>query len=379
MAQRSRFRIGYGWLILALSGLIGCRMPATMHLWQPPTIQSGAKLRVALAPIDGRPELSRQVASAMLSTNHPGAASVTLIGPEELDSFNQVQLASHTGQTSDLAAMDAARAAQADVLLMGQIVQEDLERRQAGANDNSFAFLMAPESVTRPHRLMIAWKMVSVSDGQVLGRHTVNVDRISAQKQYPDLALIEPDPASQVVVAAARQSVALYAPRLEKEEVPIALPWIWPGSSMVRQGNIYANRGQWQEAERHWQNAAAKHHTNTAAWHNLGLAAVAKEDFELARRRLERANRWYSPTNSDRSLVWLQQHESNYRQAMGWDRPEPGVIRSAPVSTSSPASVPSTDEVTVRRLEDLPWWTAIPMAKEPGWTWWAWMTQPRPW
>jgi hypothetical protein len=372
-------RIGCSWLLMALPGLIGCRMPATMHVWQPPTIQSGSKLRVALAPLDGRPELSRQIASAMAATDHPGVASVTLIGPEALDTFNQVQLASHSGQTSDLAAMDAARAARADVLLMGQIVQEDLERRHSGSHDHAFAFLMAPESVTRPQRLMIAWKMVSVPDGQVLGRHTVNVDRISAQRQYPDLVLTEPDPATQVVAAAARQSVALYAPRLEKEEVPIALPWVWPGSSLVRQGNIYANRGQWQEAERHWQNAAAKHHTNTAAWHNLGLAAVAKEDFELARRRLERANRWYSPTKSDRSLVWLQQQESHYRQAMGWDRPEPGVIRSAPASSTPADSVPSIDEVTTRKLEDLPWWTAIPMAKEPGWSWWAWMTQPRPW
>lgn len=379
MDQRSRSKLGCSWLVFALCCLAGCRMPATMHLWQPPTIQSGAKLRVALAPIDGRPELSQQVTAAMLSADQPGAASVTLIGPEELNSFNQVQLASHTGQTSDLAAMDAARAAKADVLLMGQIVQEDLERRQSPHNDQAFAFLLAPESVTRPQRLMIAWKMVSVSDGQVLGRHTVNVDRMSAQRDYPDLVLTEPDPAAQVVQAAARQSVAIYTPRLQQEEVPIALPWIWPGSSEVRQGNIHANRGQWHEAERHWQNAAAKHHTNTAAWHNLGLAAVAKEDYELARRRLERANRWYSPTKSDRSLVWLQQQESNYRQAMGWDRPEPGVIRATPVSPAAVDSVPSTDEVSVRNLEDLPWWTAIPMAKEPGWTWWAWMTQPRPW
>jgi tetratricopeptide (TPR) repeat protein len=88
--------------------------------------------------------------------------------------------------------------------------------------------------------------------------------------------------------------------------VTLDLPWVWAGSSQVRKGNGYARQGRWDLAEREWQDAAENYPSNTAAWHNLSLAAVAREDFELAKARIKHANSFLPGDPTYKTQLWIE-------------------------------------------------------------------------
>jgi hypothetical protein len=84
--------------------------------------------------------------------------------------------------------------------------------------------------------------------------------------------------------------------------------------------------------------------TNYSGWKNLAIAAVAREDFTLARNRLQHAEWKYWPGDGSRStLAWIEKQERQYHEAFhrldpesGWSFPDtPGAVVPA-LSSSTP-------------------------------------------
>ncbi|MFM8400371.1 MAG: tetratricopeptide repeat protein, partial [Pirellula sp.] len=165
-------------------------------------------------------------------------------------------------------------------------------------------------------------------------------------------------------------------------------------SSRVRKGNAYARLGQWEQAEREWQEAADVHPWNRAAWHNLSMAAVAKEDFQLARDRLTHAEtRWIPGDQTAKSAAWIdsieRQHEACFDPANPSSSGQPifvpvnfegSKIGAPPRMPPNPEFKPmqdgqNTTSVKPRSLDDQPWYTMIPFMPPPGWSWSNWWYQ----
>lgn len=360
----------------------GCQMTAPIHVWKPASVSQSAAsnsglIRIAVSPIGGESEVAEQLQQAMVLSRPQNIPHLAVISPSELERLGGIQLVAYDGQPSEMASLSAARRAGANFLLAGEVVSHQLDIPvQPPKRPSLFAFLRKPGP---SERLSVRWCVYEVESGQRLGEHTVTMAGREVNKQFPDLAF-HGNGRAKVVAASARRSWELVAPTTRATDVLIDLPWFAPGSSTVRKGNAYARLGQWEMAERTWQDAADAHNWNTAAWKNLSIAAVAKEDFSLARSRLRYADWKYWPGDGTRdTLVWIEQQQRQYHEAFqlpppssGWSFPDPPT----PTAMAMENSLSSSEPVS---LDDLPWYTAVPFIPPPGWTWKQWWSQPWVW
>ena len=93
------------------------------------------------------------------------------------------------------------------------------------------------------------------------------------------------------------------------------------------------------------------------------------EDFDAAKEQLSDVSWPLSTRLPAESRFWLDQRDRQYRAAHGLGKPEQGWLLPDPVEAEVLSVKPTS-------IEELPWWTAIPFVKPPGWTWRGWLTQP---
>jgi hypothetical protein len=351
-----------------LFSALGCSMTAPIYVWQPPLNQPRPIQSIALAPIHGPQELAAKLDKAMIESQPKTGNAVTLLHPKMLEEMTSIQLASFDGRPSDIAGLSAARRAGADVLIQGQIVRAQLKPQ--APKRGRFDLSKRPSE-----QLVVSWTITDVPTGERLKSDTLTIDREQSEALYPDVASIEGEPVDRVIVAASRQSWKVFSPMANRTDAALALPWIWAGSSRTREGNGYARQGRWDLAEQRWQDVSAKHPTNKAAWNNLAVAAVAHEDFELARSRIRHAKSIAPWSRARKTESWIDEQQHNYHRALGLPDREGGWLMPDPPPPSMSDELPPP--VEAQDLDDLPWWTSIPGTKPPGWTWKQWLFQPR--
>ncbi len=261
---------------------------------------------------------------------------------------------------------------------MGEVVQDELNVADNNqlppevAQYNAARMpLIGPSNLQRPERVAVAWRVFDVASGQQVGSQTLAINRIEADRQYPDLQGQYPDTNERVIAASARQTWQAVTPYLEKENVVIALPWLQPGASQIRKGNAYARVGEWQQAETEWTIAASRYPWSNAAKLNLAIAQVAREDFEAGKATLATMGPLRLRKRQAETLVWMDERHRWYHEALGLPPPENGWAFPEP-TREPPAPAPSTAPAPA----DAPWWTVIPFTKPPGWTWRQWLFQP---
>ncbi len=342
-------------------------MSAPVFVWQPPLNQPRAVKTIALAPIHGAQELAAKIDQAMIESQPQSAAQITLLHPQLLEEMTSIQLAAFDGQPSDVAGLSAARRAGADVLLQGQIVRASLEPQEP--KDGRFDMRKRPSE-----QIAVAWTVTDVPSGARLNSATVMIDREEAELAYPEITAVAGDNVDRVIKGISKESWKMFGPSTKKEDVTIALPWFSIGASRMRQGDGYARQGRWDLAEEQWQDVAKKHPSNKAAWNNLAIAAAAHEDFELGRSRLVHAKSFLPSGRVRETERWLDEKQHDYHRALGLSDREGGWLVPDPPAPTPTQDLPAADAIDIDKL---PWWTAIPGTKPPGWTWWQWLTQPR--
>jgi hypothetical protein len=338
-----------------------------MYVWQPPLNQPRSIKSIALAPLHGDHELAAKLDRAMIESQPQVGDTITLFHPKLLEEITSIQLASFDGRPSDVAGLSAARRANADVLVQGQIVRARLDPQEPKRGRLDFRKRPSEE-------IVVSWTITDVASGERLKSEIITLDREMSEIMYPDIKGIQGDPVDRVVTAVSRQSWKIFSPMTSKENAVLALPWVSLGASRTRQGNAYARQGRWDLAEEKWQDVAAKHPRNNAAWNNLALAAAAREDFELARDRVEHAKSIVPWDRARKTERWLDEQQHNYHRALGLPDREGGWLMPDPPPPKPIEEVPA---VEVQDIDKLPWWTSIPGTKPPGWTWGQWLTQPR--
>ena len=356
-------------------------MNAPMHVWKTPKLNTPGAVSVAVAPVGGDTEVAEHMNQSLVATRPQTMTHLAILFPDQLERVGGIQLVSYDGQPSEMATFGAAKRAGAQYVLSGEIMQHDLEPREPLEPSLFNIFRQKPpdESMT------IRWTVFDAKSGLRLGENTITMNRRQAEQDYPDLAYSDSID-GKIISASARRSWELVIPTTHATQATLDLPWFMPGSSSVRKGNAYAKLGQWNLAEREWQEAADLHPWNRAAWNNLSLAAVANEDFQLARNRLRHAElTWLPGRETAKTEAWIDSLERDYQSCfnpagappMKLPRKPPyETVPYGPVQSQSvtPASLP-TSEVKPRSLDDQPWYTVIPFVPPPGWTWKDWWYQ----
>ncbi len=369
------------WLLplwLMVCGAPGCRLTAPIHSWQPAQVTSPPGARIALTPIAGNRELARRIEESLLAQRPVARADLAMITAEQLAQSSPIRLVSTASLTSDLTAIHAARAAGADILLQGEILAADVELAEEppadqSTNMNELFFQRREEPELTGASLLLSWRVIDVETAQTLGAQSFTLRSQDAAKQYPDLAIATDDETAMLISASARETWKSLSPYVVKERVRLAVPWLQLGAWRVRRGVAAARRGQWELAEGYWSRAADLFPFSAAAHHNLAVAMAAREDFSGAKRQLQRATGPLAFGLPTETLFWLEQHHRRYQAAHGLGKPSEGWAFPDP---SELRPVQSVDPIN---LDDLPWWTALPLAKPAGWTWQAWLTQPWIW
>ena len=393
--------IRYAPLFAGLAIVCGCRMNAPMHVWKTPQLPNGSAVSVAVAPVGGPKEITEKINDSLVATKPQTMPHLAVLYPEQLKKISGIQLVSYDGQPSEMASFGAAKRAGAQYVLAGEIVQHDLGPRQPDKKPKLLSFLKRKQPA---ESMSVRWTVFDAQTGSRLGENTIRMDAKKAIQDYPDLAY-QGSPESKVIAASARRSWEMVVPTTTATQATLDLPWLMPGSARVRKGNAYARLGQWEQAEREWQEAADVHPWNRAAWHNLSMAAVAKEDFQLARDRLRHAEpRWIPGTQTAESAAWIDAIEREHDACFVPSETErfptypfgkptfdpsqkigPGApVRMPPNASFSPMQpspiqpteqTPDTTAVKPRSLDEQPWYTMIPFVPPPGWSWSNWWYQ----
>ncbi len=369
---------GTDWWLLCCAVIalptVGCRRSVPIHVWHPPQATVPIDGRVAIAPIAGNRQLAERIEQALLSQRPQHRSDLALFTPQQLLESSAVRLASTALLTSDVLSIQAARGLGASVLLQGEILDADIDlqptqEKPKVVNWNQ-AFFRKPEDQVKHEKILMSWRVIDVSTSRTLGTASFNLETQAAIKQYPELDFVEHDQTQLLISASARESWKTVAPFVTKDQVRLAVPWLQPGSFTVRRGVAAAKKGNWDLAQQRWERTAKFFWFNSAAHHNLALAHAAREDFPAAKEELQKATGPLSLRLPPETLVWLDQQHRYHNQSLGLGTPVEGWSFPDLAPQTEVASVPTVDVAT------LPWWTALPLAKPPGWTWQGWLTQP---
>lgn len=325
---------------IAIAGLAigsGCKMAAPIHVWKGPKVPQGPVVKVAVGPVGVASRAHRtsdptggelqQVATrlqeALQVTLPPEGSNLIAFHPPELERASVIQLASFDNQPNDSATLGAARSLGTNYVLQGNIFDARLEVKEEPAKRFSIKRAIFGEKKV-PEFLTVHWVITDVESGQRVAEEMVHMDIDQAQIRFHDLGYHVPGNDGRVLMASSRAAWELVAAVPARVETVLELPWFWAGSSQVRKGNGYAVQGRWDLAEKEWQNVADKHPTNKAAWHNLALASVANENFELAWSRIRHANDYWPGDSSFETQLWIEKKQRDYHAAMGLPPPEGG-------------------------------------------------------
>jgi hypothetical protein len=340
--------------------------------------------RVAIGPIAGDAALAAALQQAMLAQRPPIRSDLAIFTPEQLLEHSAVRLASTAPLTNDVLSLAAARQVGADVLLQGQILDTDIdmqaldnvavEKKETQVDWNQAFFRKPQDTQTKHETIVLSWRVIDVASGRTIGNNSFNLATKKAIEQYPDLDFVEHDQSQLLIAASARESWKTIAPFVTKDHVRLAVPWFQPGAFTVRRGVRAARKGNWELAQRHWQRASDIYWFNAAAHHNLALAHAAREDFSAAKAELQQATGLSSVRLPPETLVWLDQQHRQHNAALGLGTPAEGW--SFPDPNPADVTDAATRPIEVVDVATLPWWTALPLAKPPGWTWQGWLTQP---
>lgn len=355
-----------------------------MYVWSQPKALHTPDYAVSIGNLEGSPETVTDYCDAFLAQRPRVQEQLSVFVPDDLIERSEVTLASTAPSSpslGELGAMQAARKKGSDFLLMGEVIRDELTIEkpasnlpaevQAAIDAQSGA---APITARRPEHLTIAWRAIDTVTGERIATFTTIMDRNIADQTYPELVWEYPDPRKRVIAASARETWKSIGPHVVKDRTSLAVSWLWPGSDKIRKGVVLAKNSRWFEAEQEWLEVVTAHPNHHRAWHNLALAAAAREDFDTSKRHIRRALELSDNRHYQKTFQWIELRQRDYHQAFhlpppeeGWAFPEPPAESSLSVETVRPVD-----------LDSEPWYRVIPGIKPPEWTWYAWLTQPIP-
>ncbi|GIW99000.1 MAG: hypothetical protein KatS3mg111_2333 [Pirellulaceae bacterium] len=313
-----------------LVGLLGCRARVGMYVLHPPRFPHAAAQRLAIAPIGGASPLVPQVEEQLLHQRPWQRADAIVLTADRLTEAAPVRLASTSALQHDAMIVAAARRLQADAILDGEILVDTFTHPESEVDAPTSSVPRWPISRWgRPGdgknagKITIAWRWIDPQTGKTFDTYVLSIDDHQILAEYPDLVAVEV-PEQRMAIAIARESWKLVGPWVGRETVQLATFPVLPGHRWVLAGNRAASRGDWPRARQYWEKALKLFPGNAAAHHNLALAQVAAERFDLAVEHLDRIGWWNHWGLPRETKFWIQKKHMDYQR----------ICRGTPVGTN---------------------------------------------
>ena len=287
--------------------------------------------KIALGSIDGPPEI---VASLRNNLVRQYAADPVRAGrwvdtsmPPDSSPFRSASsrinvstppITDDTSEISDFEWVERARRGGATHVLRGEVM----------ANRGRVAIDRKP--------IQMAWRLIPIDSDAIANRddspktpskrdgEVFRIDPVTVAKRHPDLFggaidYVDPDLPSnreKMMVAAARETLALVSPSIDRQTVTIIRPKGMPGDRDVRRGNTMAKSGRWGAAAEIYAAVLRRHPRHHVAMHNAAIAKVAAQDFASAEDLIDRAIRRRRSSRYAQTQAWIRMRRSDYERSM---------------------------------------------------------------
>lgn len=319
---------------------VGCAPRAQLMVWHPAELDITGLERLAIIDFEGEQQ-SGKIARAALQTQLFENKYYNLIDQAELARVRPVLR--DDGSPDLTAALEASRVLGVDVLLCGQVVSynvlDDLQtehrielggsasKSKSGSESNSVGFgLDSTQTLTREASVSLAVKLIDVRTGQLRAArqfaHTFNGKRVNGNGDLPARDAI----LTKLLNECSQDAVRMIAPHYRPQEIALARTFYGKGLKEIREGNKLASKGNWAEAEQHWQAAARENPQSHVAHFNLAVAAEARQDYPAAKQHLEAAIKTYSAVEYQNFKKRLDQDQQKFQAALAQAQSRPTAI-----------------------------------------------------
>jgi tetratricopeptide (TPR) repeat protein len=318
----------------------GCAPRAQLMVWHPAELDITGLERLAIIDFEGEQQ-SGKIARAALQTQLFENKYYNLIDQAELARVKPVLR--DDGSPDLTAALEAARVLGVDVLLCGQVVSynvlDDLQtdhhielggsssKSKSGSESNAVGFgLDSTQTLTREASVSVAVKLIDVRTGQLRAArqfaHTFNGKRVNGNGDLPARDAI----LTKLLNECSQDAVRMIAPHYRPQEIALARTFYGKGLKEIREGNKLATKGNWAEAEKHWQAASKENPQSHIAHFNLAVAAEARQDYPAAKQHLDTAIKSYSAVEYQNFKKRLDQDQTKYQAALAQAQSRPTAI-----------------------------------------------------
>lgn len=308
----------------------GCAPRAQLMVWHPAELDITGLERLAIIDFEGEQQ-SGKIARAALQTQLFENKYYNLIDQAELARVKPVLR--NDGSPDLTAALEAARVLGVDVLLCGQVVSynvlDDMQtdhrielggstsKSKSGSESNALGFgLDSTQTLTREASVSVAVKLIDVRTGQLRAArqfaHTFNGKRVNGNGDLPARDAI----LTKLLNECSQDTVRMIAPHYRPQEIALARTYYGKGLKEIREGNKLATKGNWAEAEQHWQAAARENPQSHVAHFNLAVAAEARQDYSAAKQHLDTAIKSYSAVEYQNFKKRLEQDQQKFQAAL---------------------------------------------------------------
>lgn len=334
--------------------LLGCTTTAQVAHWQPSELAVDSVGKVAVLAVAG-PRDYASTATQRLVEQLNERSTGHIIGPGALQEVSDKPLFFGNGRPNVAAALDAARAAGADSLLVPELHFREPDGRAYGTRRVYFG---------DPHVFaVLSFRMIDVATQTLVEQDEVRSAEYAGEiSRLPGSENAEVDILTGLAEEASSQLAAKLVPHQSVEDVTLAGGWSWT----LQRGNWYAQRGQWDRARSVWERCVDQGRARDAALYNLGLACETAGDLAQAREYYERALASNDrPMYRDRLARWDELAQNHQLALAQRHAPPPPFRSSGPVATvassTSVTSWPSTmeraadrDSQPLRKLPPVP-------------------------
>jgi hypothetical protein len=301
---------------------------AVVKFWEPAEIDVCNLERIVVLEFEG--EQGAAVATAL--TSQLGENQFySVVDRTELS--QQIQMASFSpGKQNEIGSVvDAARSSKIDGVVLGEVLAyrcEDRHERntrlkfdRAQAADRERLFDHRPglevrEDLVRDATVAMAFRLVEVKTGEVRASRQVS-HQYEGRLENGVGKLPEPEEIlAQLSQQCLSDIVDMLAPHQSSTQMELARCDVWTkGRQDVKEGILYAEKGDWDEAELRWLKAVEENPKNHAALFNLAIAADQRQCYDLALEFAMRALRLQHSDCYAKGVSLIRAHRSSHEKS----------------------------------------------------------------
>jgi hypothetical protein len=257
----------------------GCAKTATISQWKPAEIDVGHVRRLVVVPVAGPEDLAAEAESILIS-NLAGSGRFEVLQLDDLPPLPGVSPQGPDGRLNRSAAIELARTAGADAVLLAS-----LARRCEGGTDMGGITVRFGEPTTQ---VAMRFELIDARSGEKIASDQTIESYVGELGGDVQGRYVEHRVMQEMVTKNATQVAAKLAPH----KIPTAVELAgdsWFGSAEVRAGCTLAKAGRWEDAAKVWRMVLDADPNNHAAQYNLGLAYEAQQDLAMSQQMYQAA------------------------------------------------------------------------------------------